>query len=239
MLAMNLLVLLLFGCLPVLAAQATPEDTLPMWEPPPEAAAKVRGMVASKWGVSPDELHLEWSRPHISVDGEKLDIAELLGSGKRGRWMVSFDRLDRDEERLSVPLRTGVTRVQSFAREPIARGEILGPDDMDFLPQVHWGPPMDLPPVAEEGWVAQRRINAGEVLTTPGVRPPLMVVSGRPVQLVWSSGQLKISLQGKAVGSAALGEQVFVRTDEGHRMAGIVTGPSTVLLSDPGRGGVR
>jgi hypothetical protein len=46
-------------------------------------------------------------------------------------------------------------------------------------------------------------------------------------------------MQGKAVGSAALGEQVFVRTDEGHRMAGIVTGPATVLLSEPVRGGLE
>jgi flagella basal body P-ring formation protein FlgA len=231
--------LLLLTGQPALGLQISQEDSLPPWEPPVEATSRVKEMVAAKWDVQADELLLVWTQPRLKGDAPVLGTPELLGSGRNGRWIVSFALPDRPGENLSVQLRTGVNRLQAFSKTPIARGESLGSWNMEFSPQVHWGSPLDLPPVPEEGWVAQRRIQRGELLTTPGVRAPQLVVSGRPVQLIWTSGKLKISLQGDAVGSAALGERVYVRTPEGHRMAGIVTGPATVLLSDPGIGGMK
>ena len=85
--------------------------------------------------------------------------------------------------------------------------------------------------------MAQRTISSGELLSSPAVRPPRLVISGHPVRIVWRSGAVEISLQGKAVGSGSKGDRVFVRTEEGHRMAGTVTGSREVLVSNPENGG--
>jgi flagella basal body P-ring formation protein FlgA len=212
-------------------------DTIPQWQPPEGISTEVRETIAKKWDTSPADIHLEWGRLRPGRTPTAESGIELLGGGRNGQWVVAFLPANPDENRLTVPLRTGVTRIEPFARKALARGEVLEPENMEYRPQRHWGPPDDLPRLAEAGWVAQRRIEAGDNLTVPAVKPPQLVVSGRPVQLIWTSGALTISLKGKAVGSAAMGERVFVRTEEGQRMSGIVTGPGTVLLSNPDTGG--
>lgn len=237
-LGFTVVLILCLSARPGCSIQGQSSGPVPPWEPPLETSRNVRALVAARWGVEPTELQMEWGTPGA---GQILDDAgkvELLGKGRNGHWMVSFSTKDPDRGPLTVTLRTGVVCSQPFASKPLARGEVLVEASMDFRPEVHWGPPLDLPQPAEAGWVAQRRIQAGEALVAPGVQPPLLVVSGRPVQLTWSSGPLTISLEGTAVGSASLGERVFVRTEEGRRMAGVVTGPGTVLLSNPGTGGV-
>jgi len=217
--------------------QTNGTDTVSEWEPPEEISHEIRVRVAAKWGASPTDIHLEWGRVRAVRFPTEVGEIELLGGGRNGQWVVAFRPSNPKEDGTSIPLRTGVTRIEPFARKGLARGDVLEPENMEYLPQLHWGPPDALPQLAEAGWVAQRRIEAGGHLTVPAVRPPQMVVSGRPVQLIWTSGSVKISLKGQAVGSAAMGERVFVRTEEGHRMSGIVTGPGTVLLSNPGTGG--
>ncbi len=222
-----------------LLAQTEGVDTLPSWQPPPGASDQVREIVAAKWYVAPTDLRLEWGRPR---NGETLPAGggiELLGGGRNGHWIVSFSFPGSQPEKTTVALRAGVILNHPVARIPLARDDVLETQHIEYQPTVQWGPPASDPTPVEPGWVAQRPIGIGDPLSAPAVRPPLLVVSGRPVQIIWSSGALKISLQGKAVGSAALGEQVFVRTDEGHRMAGIVTGPATVLLSSPITGGLK
>jgi flagella basal body P-ring formation protein FlgA len=196
-------------------------------------------LVAEKWNTSPGDIHLQWGQPRNPESLELVTGVELLGSGRNGRWIALLSVPGMEGDKVSVPLKTGVTMVQPYSKVPLVRGEVLEPANMEFQTGVHWGPASELPEAAEPGWVAQRRIEAGERLLPPGLRPPDLVISGRLVELVYTSGSLTISLQGKAVGSAALGEQVYVRTNEGHRMAGIVTAPGTVLLSNPGTGGVR
>jgi flagella basal body P-ring formation protein FlgA len=217
--------------------QTDRSDTVPRWEPPEEISAEIRERLAGRWSVDPSEIHLEWGRSRPVRFPAELGEIELLGGGRNGQWIVAFHSTNPKESGTSVPLRTGLTRIEPFARQSLARGDVLEAANMEFRSRLHWGPPQNLPEPAEAGWVAQRRIDAGDHLTIPAVRPPQLVVSGRPVQLVWTSGALKISLKGKAVGSAAMGERVFVRTEEGHRMSGIVTGPGRVLLSNPDTGG--
>jgi len=222
-----------------LGAQTESGDTIPPWQPPPGASDQAREIVAAKWNVAPTDLQLEWGRPR---NGETLPAGsgiELLGGGRSGHWIASFSIPGSEAEKTTVALRAGVILNQPVARIPLSRGDILEAQHIEYQPAVQWGPPASEPTPVEPGWVAQRPIGIGDQLSTPAVRPPLLVFSGRPVQIIWSSGALKISLQGEAVGSAALGEQVFVRTDEGHRMAGIVTGPATVLLSSPITGGLK
>lgn len=236
-LVLGVMVLLSSMAQPGYGAQGQSPDTLPRWEPTPEIALQVLALVAEKWEVAPADLQLEWGRPRNGADLEDLVVKDVLGGGSNGHWVVSFTHSGESGDPLSIPLRTGITSFQPFAVKPLARGDILNPGNMEYRQQIHWGPPEASPQSAESGWIAQRRLEAGDALTTPGVKPPQMVVSGQPVQLLWSSGSLKISMMGRAAGSGALGQRVYVRTEDGHRMSGIVTGPGTVALSNPGTGG--
>lgn len=219
------------------SAQTETTDTVPDWEPPVTVTAQVRVLVAEEWGVIPEDLHLEWTRPRKPVPLDRITNIQVLGGGRNGHWVVSLHLEDTDPDRLSLSMRAGIQRWVPVASTTLARGEVVESNQIEYQPQVNWGPSDGFPDVAEPGWVTQRRIDAGEVLTRPGVRPPLMVVSGGPVQLIWSSGALKISLDGTAVGSGSMGETIYVRTEQGSRMSGVITGPGTVLLSTPGTRG--
>jgi flagella basal body P-ring formation protein FlgA len=219
------------------SAQTLTADTLPSWEPPEAIVAQVRVLVAEEWNVDPENLVLEWTRPRNPVSFDWLHDINVLGGGRNGHWIVSLRLENTDPDRISLPMKAGIRRWVPVAATTLSRGQTLGSEDLEYHELIHWGPSIGYPEMAEPGWVAQRRIDAGDVLTRPGVRPPLMVVSGRPVQLIWSSGPLKISLAGTAVGSGSEGETVFVRTEEGKRMSGVITGPGTVLLSNPGTRG--
>jgi flagella basal body P-ring formation protein FlgA len=237
--ALGVPVLLLFPPSPGEAAQTVEPDTMVQWEAPQKITDEVRSRIAEEWHVGTADVHLEWGSLRPGQTLEDMVVVDLLGGGRSGQWVASLLRPGDEEDRASLPLRAGVTHMVPFARKPLSRGDVLEPGTMEYRPHVQWGPPSQNSPPAETGWVAQRRIEAGTPLTSPAVRPPQLVVSGRPVQLIWASGALRISLQGEAVGSAAMGERVYVRTEQGHRMAGIVTGPGTVLLSSPGTGGER
>ena len=104
--------------------------------------------------------------------------------------------------------------------------------DMEMEIRTHWGPVTDLPEPCALGWVTQRRIESGEILIEPGVKPPLLVVSGRSVQALWSNGRVELNLQATALSSAVLGERVFVRTEDGTRLDGVVRGPGMVEISN-------
>jgi len=213
-----------------------PEAETP-WAPPEALSGEVRILVAERWGTNPDDVVLDWTRPRTLPALDEFAGLEVLGGGRNGHWIVSIQRPPPAQDRVSIPMKAGIRRWVPVARKVVARGKTLEPEDLEMQAHVHWGPGEHLPEVAEVGWVAQRRIDTGDILSRPGVRPPLMVVSGGTVQLIWTSGALKISLDGVAVGSGSIGETVFVRTEAGTRMSGVITGPGTVLLSTPGTRG--
>ena len=99
---------------------------------------------------------------------------------------------------------------------------------MEIETALVWGPPTGAENDFEIGWVAQRTLEAGAVLTPPSVRPPLLVSAGRSVALVWQSGSVQVRVPGRAAGSGRLGEEVRVRTETGKRLSGVVVAPGVV-----------
>ena len=81
------------------------------------------------------------------------------------------------------------------------------------------------------GWVAKRLIRVGEVLRAPAIAPADLVRSGDTVQLVWREGDLEIRMSGRAMGSAAAGENVLVRVDTQRRFEGVAEAPGVVRLN--------
>lgn len=87
------------------------------------------------------------------------------------------------------------------------------------------------------GWITRRVIREGEALRPPAVSPPAAVKAGQPVRVVWSRGDLEVSVRGTALRDAALGETVSVRVDTRRHLEGVAAGPGLVRIdSQPTRG---
>lgn len=205
----------------------------PDWSPEAGLEEMVRSELEDRWGVDAEELVLEWGQPRGGTLPDGAHSVRLLGAGKDGRWVASFEFGSPELENQSVLLRAGVLLPRMVARRALERGAVVTEEDMATESRVHWGPPVGPESPCEPGWVVQRSLDAGEELTPPAVQPPLLVVSGSPVTVVWSQGKVNLTLMGRAAGSAARGERVFVRTETGIRLEGLVEGPGLVRISDP------
>lgn len=134
---------------------------------------------------------------------------------------------------LAVPARAQgapeVARGPVAARE-IARGAVLTSEDLSYPAGVERDGTS-----ATVGWMARRRIAAGEPLRSPAVTPPDLVRLGQPVQVVWRDGAVELRLTGRAMASGAAGQRVSVRIDTQRRFEGVVVGPALVRLDPPDR----
>lgn len=195
--------------------------------------ARVRALVAERWSVLPDDLELEWSGRGPAALGPDSTGVELLGSGTGGHWIVRLTRPGGGTE--SVRVQAGLRIEVPVAARELQRGDVLATADIAFDERVRWGPLRGVGDAdVSEGWVTHRAIRAGEELRVPAVRPPLAVVSGEAVELVWSRHGVGLRVLGKAVQSATVGDTVFVRTEGGQRLRGVVVGPGRVNVTQGG-----
>ena len=207
-------------------------DSTLVWRPAQGVETEIREALSLRWGVVPEALVLEWGQPREGTLPPGYDKVEIIGHGRDGRWVVSFRKTVGSRDAKPVLLRAGVQISRPVASRSLQRGEVIGEGDMEMESVTHWGSVEELPDPCALGWVAQRRIEVGEALTEPGVKPPLMVVSGSPVSALWSSGKVELKLQATAMGSGALGDRVYVRTQDGTRLDGVVEGPGLVVISN-------
>ncbi len=198
-----------------------------------ETVAWVRAALAEQWGVLPEALVLEWGTPRGGTLPEGLAPVGLLGSGRDGRLVVSLGPAAGGKESFSLLLRAGVSSLQMVSSRTLERGEALKEGDVEYQTLTRWGPPEGSERSPEVGWIPQRRIAKGEALRSPMLRPPLLVVSGQPVRAVWAGSGVEVALQGTAVSSGSMGDRVFLRTDSGRRLEGVVDGPGLVRISNP------
>lgn len=217
---------------PVRDEEGVVQDSVPPWEPPPKTVRDVRRELARRWGVCADDLALEWGLPRGDSLPPGFTGVEVVGGGRGGHWVVSLYRPRDPAETFAVSLRAGVEVREAVARRGMARGERLAPAHVEWRTRVSWGAPPAEEARARTGWVAQRRIRPGEVLEPPALRPPLLVASGEPVEIRWAGEGVAVTLAGRAVGSASMGERVAVRTEAGKRLFGVVAGEGVVLISN-------
>ncbi len=195
----------------------------------------VRALLSPRWEVAADELVLEWGRTAPGAIPESFGAVELMGTGGGGHWIVALEKEGEEmgvAETVQVLLRAGVRIPVPVASRPLARGDTLTTGDIAYSSQIHWGDPRLHENGAEPGWVIRRALRVDDVLERPGVAPPKVVRSGKPVQIVWERGRLSVTVMGRAAGTAELGEAVYVRTDTGRRLRGIATGAGRVTIQD-------
>jgi flagella basal body P-ring formation protein FlgA len=202
-------------------------DTAP--PAPPEVTAQVRALVARSWGVTVDRITLRWG-PSREEDVISADATpELVGSGSGGYWVAAFRDEEAGGQEVRVRIRAGVEVLVPVARRPIERGETLDATSIELAVTTHWGPPPASSQV-RPGWVARRSLRAGETLRRPAVEPIDIVTSGAEVDIYWIRGAIRIQLRGRALGTAAEGEVVPVRTDTGTRLTGVAVSPGVVKV---------
>lgn len=120
------------------------------------------------------------------------------------------------------------------AARALPRGYTLTAEDLVYAA----GAPVptdDRQPTADDpvapGWVTRRAVREGEVLKEPAVSPPPVVRAGEAVQAVWVEGAIEIRIRGTALGTAATGQRVAVRTERGRRIEGVAVAPGEVRIN--------
>ena len=192
---------------------------------PIELQHRARELVATKWGVDAERVVMAWGLYRGEIPETEARVV-LLGTGRGGHWVVRAELWNGTSA--SVRLRTGRRVELPVAARTLKRGEILVERDIGIAEGVVWDAPGDDEQGVSPGWEVQRTIEEGGALRSPAVRLPLAVVSGRDLQIVWTRGTIGLSAPARAAGSGAVGDRIFVRTESGTRLSGIVVAPGVV-----------
>jgi flagella basal body P-ring formation protein FlgA len=124
----------------------------------------------------------------------------------------------------------GNVQVLTYARD-IAAGEVLKAED------VIWGKAAAAPadaardPDAVIGMTARRPLRSGAAALSRDVSAPILVKSGEVVTVSFQAEGISLSLQGKALSSAAMGETLSVEnTTSKKTIQAVVTGPGQAAV---------
>ncbi|MEK0086180.1 flagellar basal body P-ring formation chaperone FlgA [Benzoatithermus flavus] len=177
--------------------------------------------------------------PNRAAAPMRIAITDLRYEARTGRY----------DARLTARLPTGQSgSVRSTGRaeelvdvavlsRPVARGEIIGPEDVATKP---FGITMlgaDVLQRPEElvGMQAIRPLSAGRVLRVRDLAAPLLVRRGEPVTILFSRGGLEVTDAGVALDQGRLGETVRVQnTGSSEIRRAVVAGPRRVQVGMPG-----
>jgi len=181
------------------------------------AAAEVAAAIAQRWGTDARSIVVEMISPSPwPAAGTPF---RLTGSGDDGRWAVWFEESGSARQLL---VHAGVRTAVVTAATDLERGVMLEAAHLSSVTGVRWGAPSAGDPPVEPGWITRRRIAKGEPIRRPAAEPPRAVRPGDDVRIEVVHGAITLSLEGRAAGSAAIGETVAVRAQTGKRLEGTV-----------------
>ncbi|HYD46507.1 MAG TPA: flagellar basal body P-ring formation chaperone FlgA [Phenylobacterium sp.] len=124
----------------------------------------------------------------------------------------------------------GNVSVLTYARD-FAAGEIVRPEDVVWtkLAARPAGAPRDADAVI--GMAARRPLREGAPVSTRDVSAPQVIKAGDLVSVTWSDGAVSVTLQGKALESAAAGEAFGVQNTASKKtLQAIASGPGRALV---------
>jgi len=195
---------------------------------PPGLAARVARALADRWSVPVEAIRLSWGVARMADQlSDSVDF-QLVGAGRSGRMALG---VVTDDRRFSIGFRAGMVDTVAVAARFLERGAVLQESDIRLVEATAWGVPRPGEPLPGPGWVVRRAVAEGDRLRHPAVSPPVLVRPGETVRLVWSSGGVRVVVEGRASGSGSLGDAVAVRIPgRTGRLQGIITGPGTARL---------
>ncbi|EEF23295.1 Flagella basal body P-ring formation protein flgA precursor, putative [Ricinus communis] len=129
-----------------------------------------------------------------------------------------------------VPVMIRVSGNAVVATHPIARGQAITQDDLELQTRDLTQYPNGTFSNPEQiiGRTATLNIPAGEVLRPEQLKAALVIRQGQQVTLVAQGAGFKVSSEGTAMGNAATGQVVAVKTRSGQIIKGIAKGDGVV-----------
>lgn len=124
----------------------------------------------------------------------------------------------------------GNVSVLTYARD-FAAGEIVRPEDVVWtkLAARPAGAPRDADAVI--GMAARRPLREGAPVSTRDVAAPQVIKAGDLISVTWSDGAVSVTLQGKALESAAAGEAFGVQNTASKKtLQAVASGPGQALV---------
>jgi flagella basal body P-ring formation protein FlgA len=163
-----------------------------------------------------------------------LDAGAVQAAARRaGLDWANSGGLRRISVRAGAPVAEsakGNVEVLTYARN-INAGETVQAEDLTWAKVA--GAPADAPAdaTALTGLVARKPLRSGAVASTRDVTAPQVIKNGDMVNVVYSDGAISVSLTGKAMASAVLGDQVAIQNPSSKKViSAIATGPGEAMV---------
>jgi flagella basal body P-ring formation protein FlgA len=121
---------------------------------------------------------------------------------------------------LFVPVQITVSVDMLITSKPLPQGHVLQADDLSRQKGELTQLGILTDPAEAVGKVLKNGMGAGQILRQDILRPPYVVIQGDNVQLQVTSSGLSIHSEGSALGNAADGEAVQVKTSSGQVITG-------------------
>ena len=120
--------------------------------------------------------------------------------------------------------------ILTYARN-LNAGEVVQASDLVWAKAV--ADPADAPRGAEAmiGMAARRPLKAGDPALAHDVAPPMVIKPGDTVEVVYADGGVTLTLQGKALASAAVGDSLnILNTASKKVIEAVATGPDQAVV---------
>lgn len=158
-----------------------------------------------------------------------LDAQALQGLARRaGLIWDNPQGFRRIVVRAGAPTATvvrGNVEVLTYSRS-LNAGEVVSPADLAWVRAA--GAPSDAPTDADQmiGMVARRPLRAGTAASLRDISSPEVIRAGDLVEVSWSDGYVTLTMQGRAMKSAARGQSLPVQNSASKKVVeAIATGP--------------
>lgn len=202
------------------------------WQSLEDIAAAAERYVREKTSDITGEVVITVTRPDARLRLGKCDKLETwLPNGNRlwGRASVGV-RCQNPAWSMYVPVNVKVTGNALVAARPIAPGQLLDAQDVVLQTRDLTGFPGGLftRPDQVIGKTAASTIRPDQLLRPEMLRAALAVKQGQQVILVAQGAGFKVSSEGQAMGNAAIGQVVTVKTRSGQAIKGIAKGEGVV-----------
>ncbi|MBP8245565.1 MAG: flagellar basal body P-ring formation protein FlgA [Phenylobacterium sp.] len=129
-----------------------------------------------------------------------------------------------------APVTRGNVEILTYARS-LSAGEMVQPQDLVWAKAA--AAPMDAPRDAEAviGMAAKRPLRAGAAVSARDVSAPQVIKAGDAVTVVYEAGGVSLSLEGKAMSAAGIGDTVSVQNTASKKIIqATASGPGQAVV---------
>ncbi|MCB1720461.1 MAG: flagellar basal body P-ring formation protein FlgA [Alphaproteobacteria bacterium] len=145
---------------------------------------------------------------------QNVEIESLSFDSEHDRFEAAIAAPSKDEPLFRKNISGQVQRLVDVPvlRAPMKNGTVISASDLDFISLRAYGLNHDMILSADElvGMTPRRMITAGKPMTENDIEPPQIVERGENVTLVFNSGPLSLTAQGKALENGAKGDVIRV-----------------------------